>query len=157
MAKYPLEKLLELREKRVEDAASALASAVRARETAEQAKVRAEAERRAAEEAAQKLRAAEAQALSEGTLSVADLQRGHAWEVRVETETQALAAHVEAATQRTEEARGGEMAAQHELGQTKGDAKVVTEDRSRFVERQHKTALAKEEEEAAEAWRPKGQ
>jgi len=155
-AKYPLEKLLELREKRVDEAVSSLAGAVRVRETAEQAKARAEAEKRAAEEAAERLRKAETAALEEGTLSVADLQRGHAWELRVETEQQALARHVEAATQKTDEARAAESAAQQELGQKKGDAKVVTEDRSRFVERERRTALAKEEEEAAEAWRPKG-
>jgi len=156
-AKYPLERLVELRDKRVDEAASSLAGAVRARETAEQAKARAEAEKRAAEEAAQKLRDAEKAALEQGTLSVADLQRGHAWELRVETEEQALAKHVDAATHRTDEARAGEATAQHELGQKKADATVVTEDRSRFLERERKAALAKEEEEAAEAWRPKGQ
>lgn len=155
-AKYPLEKLLELREKRVDEAASSLAGAVRTRETAEQAQARAEAEKRAAHEAADQLRRTETRALEQGTLSAADLQRAHAWEIRVETDQRALARQVEAAEERTGQAREGEVAAQQDLGQKKGDAKVVTEDRARFAERERRVALAKEEEEAAEAWRPRG-
>ena len=104
--KYPLEPLLEHRERRVEDATAELGDAVRAREAAESEKARAEAERRAGEESAARTRAAEADLLAKGELRAVDLARAQAWEHAEQVRLAHLAAAEGRAASAVDAARG---------------------------------------------------
>lgn len=149
--KYPLKPLLEHRGRQVDDATTELGHAVRARESADAARARAEIERRGAEERAARVRAEEAERLARGELSVADLARGQAWEVGARSEIGQLTRVVELAEQKVEEARDGEAGARVELARKMADRDVVVKDESRFVDRVKRHALAAEEEAAEEA------
>ncbi|CAN5484720.1 hypothetical protein BH09MYX1_BH09MYX1_68140 [soil metagenome] len=151
--KYPLEKLKELRDHRVDEAGTALAGAVRARTAAEIAEAKAAAERAAAEERARAVRHAEANALNDGSLSAADLQRAQAWEHRVEAERRELTEKEDAERTKADAARTGEQDARGELAVKQADAKVIETDRERHLSRVRREAEAKAEEEANEAWR----
>lgn len=150
--KYPLEPLLEHRERRVEDATAELGDAVRAREAAEAAKMRAEAARREEEERAAKLRAAEASLLAEGGLRVVDLARAQAWEHAEQRTIDELATAERRAAEHAGSARTAEEQARVELAQKKADRDVVAKDEARFVDKQRREREAREEEAAEEAW-----
>jgi hypothetical protein len=153
--KYALDPALALREKRADDAARELGTKVRAREEAAAARVRAEAARaRTAEEVAA-ARAAEHAALGRGELSVADLLRQDAWNVRVQMDKQALEAAERRATEAAATALRAETVARGELGARQADVEVVQKDRSSWQAREEKARQAKEEEAAADAWRPR--
>ena len=154
--KYPLDEVLELRERREDEAKTARAAAVRGRAEAEAAAAAAEAERAAADEKARAVRSSETKALSEGELSVADLQRAGAWEHRVEAERRALLEKEDAEKARAAAALAAEAAAQATLAEKQADAKVIENDRARHVARVRREEEAKAEEEASEAWRSKG-
>ena len=154
--KYPLDKVLELRERREDEAKAALAAAIRSRAEAEATAARAEAERVAAEERAQAVRSSETKALREGELSVADLQRAGAWEHRVEAERRALTEKEDAEKAKAAAARASEASAKGVLAEKQADYKVIENDRARHVARVRREEEAKAEEEASEAWRSKG-
>ncbi|MBX3218415.1 MAG: hypothetical protein KF850_40795 [Labilithrix sp.] len=154
--KYPLKPLLEHRERKVDDATAELGHAVRSRESADAARARAELERRAAEERALRVRAAEADRLARGELSVADLARGQAWELAASAELTQLTRTVERAEQSVEQARAAEAGARGELAQKMADRDVVTKDEARFLDRRRKRALSAEEEAAEEAAQARG-
>lgn len=150
--KYPLEPLLEHRERRVEDATAELGDAVRARESAEAAKARAEAERRAEEELAERTRAAETDLLARGELRAVDLARAQAWEHAEQARLRELAAAEGRASTVVDAARGAEQDARAALAQKKADRDVVAKDEARFVETRKREQEAREEEAAEEAW-----
>jgi hypothetical protein len=150
---YPLEALLNLRERRVKDTTVELSSAVREKESATERRQALEAIRaRAAAEAA-RLREAEREALEQGGLRVADLMQREAWERQVASEQQALAAKVEQAALAEQAAADDEARVRADLLEHKAEADVVDKDRSRYLERARKRIVAIEEESASEAWR----
>jgi murein hydrolase activator len=151
--KYPLKPLLEHRERKVDDATAELGQAVRARESAEDAKRRAEEERKAAEAKAQAIRESEAQKLANGELSVADLARADAWSIAAHNEKQRLDGLVKNADGKVADARSAEATKRGDLAKSKADHDVVAKDEERFVDRSKKKALAAEEEGAEEAYR----
>jgi hypothetical protein len=153
--KYPLDPLKRLREDRADGAARELGAKVRVREGAEADKARAEAKRLEAEQAATQARAAERAALERGELKVADLARQDAWSVAVQMEKRTLEQAAAAAEQKAQLARSEETAARVVLGEKKAEAEVLVRDQSRWTDAQRKAREAAEEEEAAEAWRPK--
>ena len=155
MAKYPLEPLAFLREKKADQAGRALAGAVLERERAGRA-VRATEQRREAHvRAAVQTRAAERAALGRGELRVADLAREDAWRLRAEAEAAALAAAVGRA--RAAEAKAGEdvRAAQESLASRRADVNVVARNRAQWEGERARRTEAREEEASFEAWRPK--
>lgn len=151
--KYPLQPLLDHRARKVDDATAQLGAAVRARESADEARARAEAAQREAEERAATERAAEIERLERGELRVLDLARGDAWEVGVRSQIDRLAHAVDAADENARAARQRETQARAELAQEMADRDVVVKDEARFRERVAKRALAAEEEAAEEAYR----
>jgi hypothetical protein len=152
--RYPLEPLVELRDHQVDRAAAGLASAIAQREDAQRAHRTAEAACAAHDAAAQRVRAAESEALDRGELRAADLAGVDAWEARVATESAAMASAVERARTTEERARDGECAARGDLAARRADADVVGKDRARWADEQRRRADAKEEEAASEIWRP---
>ena len=150
--KYPLEPLLEHRERRVDDATAELGDAVRAREAAEAAKARAEAARREEEERAARLRAAEAALLAQGELRAVDLARAQAWEHAEQRTIEELAGAERRATEHAGTARATEDEARIELAKKKADRDVVAKDEARFLDKQRRDREAREEEAAEEAW-----
>lgn len=153
MPKYPLQPLLEHRERAVDDRTAELGGAVRAREHAERAKAQAAASQDAAEAAAAGVRKAEAELLAEGALSVADLARGQAWEIGAQARIADLARATATAGEKARAASTAERAARGQLAQAMADRDVVTKDEARFKERLVKKQLAAEEEQAEEAYR----
>jgi hypothetical protein len=153
--RYALEPLAKVREERVDEAVRGLAQAVAGREAAERSRRAAEAHRETHESAAATTREAERQALERGELRAEDLARAGEWELRVAAERAALLATEERALAAAREARNEEQGARGEVATRKADAGVVEKDRARWVEGQRKRAEAREEEEAAEAYRPK--
>jgi hypothetical protein len=153
--KYPLEPARRLREDRAEAAARELAEKVRAREAADAEKARAEAARLAAEQAAAAARAKERAALERGELKVADLARQDAWSVAVQMEKRTLEKTAATAEEKARAARDTETTARGVLGEKKAEAEVLVRDQGRWTAAQAKAREAAEEEEAAEAWRPR--
>ncbi len=152
---YPLEPLGKVREARVNGATSELAAAVGAREDAESRRVAAETSRAKAKDAALATRAVEREALERGELTVADLMRENAWELRVRAEDVTHAEKVARAAESEAGAVDDETRARESLAEKKADAKVVENDRQRWSVDETKRALAREEEDAAEGWRKK--
>ncbi len=153
MPKYPLEPLAELRRKKVEEATTALAGAVRTRDAATRALRGAEVRREAAERAASLVRTAELEALARGDLVVRDLANGHAWAARTAIEREALAAVVRRAGAAEAAARDQEAEAARTLGSRSADARVVDGHRERWNEAHRRSVEAREEEALSEAWR----
>ena len=155
MPKYPLEPLVALREKKVEEATSELAAAMRRHEAAARVLRTAEARREAQARTVAEIRAAELEALSQGDLRAHDLARGDAWGSRVAFEREALVANVERAGAAEVEARQNESKAQAGVAARRADARVVEGHREHWDTERRKVAEAREEEASAEAWRPK--
>ncbi len=154
--KYPQEPLQKLRAKQVDDAALALANAVRAREEAERVERSNRKVQEDAETRARTTREAERAALERGELRAADLMRADAWGARVADEQTELQRRVTVASKRTETARGTESGAQSGVNRAQADEDVVTRDRERWEADVKKRVDAREEEDASEAWRKPG-
>jgi hypothetical protein len=149
--KYPLDPLLDLRERQVDDAARDLAKAVDSRQKAEDAKRAAQAARETAEERAARARDEEREALARGELRAGDLMRGQAWEIGVAEEQKRLSQQVATAEQGEKKARDREDGARGELAARQADAEVVEKDKGRFVAKEQQKQIAREEEAAEEA------
>jgi hypothetical protein len=149
--KYPLDPLIKLRERQVDDATSDLAKAVGARQAAERKREAAELAKDRADEAADATRTDERGALERGELTAADLLRAQAWELGVAEERKRLAQQVAVATQGEDEAREEEDGARATLAAREADAEVVEKDKERFVTREKQREIAKEEEAASDA------
>ena len=153
--KYPLDPLVQVRAKQVDDAARALGEAARAHEEAARLRAGADQRRDQAEADAQALRDRERGALERGELTVADLMRGDAWGVRVKAEQDELARRALESAKKEGIARDGEGAARTHVAARKADAEIVDRDRTRWTDEERKRADAKEEEAAADGWRPR--
>lgn len=153
--KYPNETLRRVRTDRVDRAVLELAKAISERDAAEKRQRAAEAVKADHERAAEEKRAAERAALLGGALRVADLMRKDAWEFGVRTEGDKLAADVERAKASADGAKGAENKARAHTAEKRAEADVVDKDREKWAAREGKKALAKEEEAAEEAWRPR--
>jgi hypothetical protein len=155
MAKYPLEPLASLREKKADEAGRALATAVAERERAGRALRAAEQRREAHARAVERVRTEESKALGRGELRAADLARADAWRLRTNAEAATLAGAVERAlaaeTKATQEVR----AAQGGLALRRAEVNVVASGRARWEAERARHAEAREEEASFEAWRPK--
>jgi hypothetical protein len=151
--RYALEPVAKLRDAKVDEAACSLAAAVTEREAAERACRAAEARREAHEAAAARARAVEREALDRGELCVGDLARADGWEVRVAAQGSALTADVERAGAAESRAREAEQQAQRQVAERRADAEVIARDRARWEDGVRRRIEAKEEEEAAEAYR----
>jgi len=149
---YPLEPLREHRDRQVDAATAQLGDAVRAREAADEAKRRAEAEQVAAEERAATVRAEEQTLLAGGHLTVADLARAQGWEQGKSLERADLERAVGHADGRRRAAEETEAKARSELAQKKADRDVVAKDEARFDDRARRARDASEEEAAEEVF-----
>jgi hypothetical protein len=148
--KYPLEPLVKLRQRQVDDATEKLARAIAEREAAEKQRQAAEASRARADEAASEVRQGERDALERGALRAGDLQRAQAWEIGVSEQRKRLTQQVSAATQDEARAHDEEDGARIELATREADAEVTDKDKARFDAKSVQLDLAKEEEAAAE-------
>ncbi len=149
--KYPLDPLIKLRERQVDDATGELAKAVDARQAAERKREAAEAEKARAEAKAAAARDEEREALARGELRAGDLLRAQAWELGVAEERKKLVQQVVAAEQREKVALEEEDGARATLAAREADAQVVEKDKDRFVKREVEREIAKEEEAASDA------
>ena len=148
--KYPLEPLREHRDRHVDAATVQLGDAVRAREAADEARRRAEDERREAAARAAGVRDSEAERLVNGELRVADLARAQAWEHAASAEMDALGRAIARADGTLAAAHESEQEARAALAQKKADLDVVEKDRARFDAGTRKAREAGEEEAAEE-------
>ncbi len=156
MPKYPLEPLSRVRMKKVDDAACTLADAIHVRLDAAAKAEQAAVARKEHEAKADATRATERGALEDGALTVADLARADAWEVRAASEQTVLVrGETDARTTETK-AQGEESTARDGVAARKADANVIDKHHERWREEIAKARDAKEEEEMSEAWRPKG-
>jgi hypothetical protein len=146
---------MKLRQRQVEGATGALAKAVGEREAAEREKRAAQGSLERTEAAAQRVRDAERAALDHGGLRASDLQRGETWELGVAQERERLASDVAERERAEADARRSEEGAQSALAMREADVKVVEKHNESFDERHRREVLAKEEEAAADAHRPK--
>jgi hypothetical protein len=152
---YPLDPLVGLRKAEVDAKAQALSSAIRAREDAELAHRRTEAERARHAEVARRVCEEESGALDLGKLTASDLQRQHAWQARTQWEAEERQQRVATAIGREAAARNHERQAMSSVATAEANAKVVTEHRARWTAARDRAADAAAEEGAAEAWRPR--
>lgn len=156
-SKYPLQPLLEHRERAVEDRTAELGGAIGAREAAERQRARAEALQDAAQRETAEVRAAEASLLEQGTLQVGDLARGHAWEVGAQARLDTLARAMATATATVVSACDEEHAARGALAGAMADRDVVQKDAAKFAARVTAKQLAAEEEQAEDVHRGRKQ
>lgn len=152
--RYALEPLASLRRDQADGAVRGLAAAVAARDVQERQRRSAEQRRSEHDARASEVRDAEQEALARGELRAADSARGDAWEVRLAAERAAMTADVERRKSAEEQARSAEGLARAELVAREADAGVIEKDRARWTEQQRLQREAREEEEAAEAYRP---
>jgi colicin import membrane protein len=150
--KYPLEPLREHRDRKVDAAALQLGEAVRAREGADAARMRAEQQSREAERRAAAVRLDEAERLAKGELCVADLARAQAWEHAASAEALELGRAVDRAVGLLAASRDAEEQARAELAQKKADLDVVAKDEARFDAEARRAREGAEEEAAEEAF-----
>jgi hypothetical protein len=153
MAKYPLEALARVRERKVEQALRDLDDAVQARVAAEARRVAAE--RRRDEHVRDATRRAQGEdaALDRGELRSFDLEQRAAWASMVAQERRVLEEVVE--TLRAEEATAieGEARAGARLVETNADAEVLATHRERWTSAQRAGAERKEEDLSLDSWR----
>jgi hypothetical protein len=153
--KYSLEALEKLRDAHVDEAKKLLADAVRAREAATARRQAAEVSLESRRSEVDGIRANERAALEQGGASAHDLALAGAWELGARAELVRLAEAV--ARRRDDEAAAvtKEAEARASVALKRADAEVVRKDHDRFDAGVRKAELAKEEEAAEEAWRPK--
>jgi hypothetical protein len=153
--KYALDALEKLRDAKVDDAKKALAEAVRQREAATARRQAAEAALEARAREIADIRERERVKLEMGGADAHDLALAGAWELGAQAELARLA---QAVVDRKNEESGAQMKeaeARAAVAMKRADADVVHKDHERFEAGVRKAELAKEEEAAEEAWRPK--
>ena len=154
-AKYPLAPLARVRESKVDAATLALTDAVRTREAAEVQRRDAEGVLAQALREAEEVRHLERAALDRHELSVSDLARRDAWEHRIERERVVLEDSLFLAREAEAAANVAEAAARRDVLLREADAGVVEKDHQRWRVAEGRRAEARDEEGAAEAWRPR--
>lgn len=153
--KYTLEPLVDVRRESADAAKRELGDKIRAREVSE-AELHA-ARRRTLTHAAEVelTTTTERAALEQGGLRAVDLLRQNAWQLQQDRNAEELALNESRSAAAAREALADEDQARQVTAEKLGELKVVENDRARFHEREKRAALAKEEEAAAEAWRPR--
>lgn len=153
--KYTLEPLIDVRREKADAAKRELGDKIRAREgkESELAAARARTLQHADQVAA--TASSERAALEQGALRAVDLLRQNAWQLQQEREAEELAHRESRSAEAVLAAAHDETAARTDTALRLGELEAVERDRQRFVEQQSKIALAKEEEAAEEAWRPR--
>jgi hypothetical protein len=154
MPKYPLEPLAALREKKVDEAAHALAAAQQHRQRAEGERHAAELRREGHARAVAAVYEVERAALAEGALRASDLARSDAWALRVAAEGAALARDVGRAAELEAKAQEAEEAARSRASLRQAEAQVVAGHRARWEAEHLRNREARDEEASFEAWRP---
>jgi hypothetical protein len=153
--RYPLEPLGTLRDAAVDAAVRGLAGAVRARAVAEDARRAMQERQDAHDREAARVRSVEAEALARGELRAGDLASAGAWELRVAVDGSTLAADVERARKAEAAAQAAQDTAKGTVAARQADARVVEKDEERWEQARRAKGEAREEEEAAEAYRPR--
>jgi hypothetical protein len=153
--RYPLEPLVELRDRKVNEARGDLASAARERSGAERRRLELEQKCEEHSAAVSCIRGAEDESLARGELRAADLARVDAWEVGVAVERDVLATEVERARVEETGMREREARALDEVASRSAEAQVVANDRVRWRDALHRRVEAREEEASSEAWAAK--
>lgn len=151
--KYPLELVVDLRKRRVDEASRDHAKAARGREAAENRRVVTQKRSEAHTAAAERVRCVEQDALVSGELSAADLSRARSWEARVAQESGALGGELSKALSNEAGARAEERKAQEKLESRLVDSQLAVNHRARWREGLRRRTEANEEEAATEAWR----
>jgi YscO-like protein len=155
MPRYPLEPLAELREKKAEEATTALGDALRQHEAATKSVRTAEVRRDGHARDVAERRKAELAALGRGELHARDLARADAWSARVASERATLDAAVDRALTAEGKAAERAHAAHEEVASRHADVKLVDGHRERWEDENRRRAEAREEEASADAWRPR--
>lgn len=153
--KYPLEGAAQAREAKVEQAARDLAAAVRARRTADEARLGAERRRDRHESLTARVKSTELDALTRGELRVSDLRRVQEWASSTATEGLRLQREVEKACAEARRAAEAEDEARAHLAARKKEAEVIARNRALWQGTRRRVFEAREEEASLEAWRPK--
>ncbi len=146
--KYPLEPLREHRDRAVEAATTELGDAVRARESADEAKARAERERREEAVKVDAVKAEEQKRLSGGELRAVDLARAEAWGYATSRKSDRLMRAVARTEEELTAALEAEALARGLLAQKKAERDVIAKDEGKFVESVARSREAAEEEQA---------
>jgi hypothetical protein len=151
--KYALEALATLRDSKADQALARLAAVIDDRVSAERTLHECESRCADHDAAVARLRADEESALALGKLRVTDLARADAWKLSVAAEREALEAARARALARHQRAVDAEGDARHAAIACQSDARLVREDRQRWIERVRALAEAAEDEARAETWR----
>jgi FtsZ-binding cell division protein ZapB len=153
--KYALETLATLRDSKAHQALGRLAAAIDARLSAERALGECRRRRAAHDNAAALLAADEERALARGELAAADLARADAWKIRVLAERKALEAQHDRTLARHRAALDDEARARETAIACRSDARLVQEDRRKWIDRLRALVEAAEDEARSEAWQPR--
>lgn len=153
--KYPLSTLEQVRQKKVDASAEALAEARVSREAAESMRDEKVNEKKALEMRAQAIGERERERFSQAGMTVDELARRFDFEEGVRVGTNALTEQIQIADEQVNEARSVEHETRRELHDRIADRNVIDKDKERFLAAAQKRADAKEEEQVEEAWRPK--
>jgi len=152
---YPREAFRLIRDDAEDVAARELGRSIQGEARAQQALVTAE--QHAAQEAARTaaILGAEREALDEGALTARDLERAMAFRVGADDRQRRLDAAKEQAALAEAHAHERTLADQQKLVLARADNKVMERDKEKWDEAQKRATLAREEEDAEEAWRKK--
>lgn len=153
--KYTLQPLVDVRREKADSAKRELSVKIRERESKEEELQSARQRTLEHASAVQDEKSKERAELEHGHLRAVDLFRQNAWEMEQERQAEALAYAEKRTAAELTEAHGAEEEARDVTATRLGELEAVERDRQRFVERERKAALAKEEEAAEEAWRPR--
>ncbi len=155
--KYTLQPLVQVRREQADAAQRELGDKIRERERSEGEL--AAARERTLQHAAtvERTQRDERSALDRGELRAVDLLRQSAWQLQQEREADELTHRETRSADAVTDANRAEKVAQGATADRVAEWKAVERDRERFYEREKKIALAKEEEAAEEAWRPRSE
>lgn len=155
--KYSLQPLVEVRRDKADVAKRELSTKIREREAQQQELANARARTVDHADTTQATKDAERVALEQGALRAVDLFRQSAWEMERQRQAEALVYAEKRIAEALIVASQAEDDSRAATAQRLGELEAVERDRARFLERERKVALAKEEEAAEEAWRPRSE
>ncbi len=154
-SKYPLASLEELRKRKVDEGATALADARAERERAEATHAELEAAKREVVDEAARIVQSEMAKLNANGMTADDLRSRYFFEEGARVKASVIEADIEQAKEQVAEAREIEAARQTELTARRADRRVVELDADRYRANVAAKVEAAEQEEAEEAWRPR--
>ena len=154
-SKYPLASLEELRKRKVDEGATALADARAERERAETTREALETAKRAVVDEAARVVEAEMAKLNANGMTAEGLRARYLFEEGARVKASLIDADIEHAKEHVAEARALEATRQTDLLARQADRRVVELDAERFRANVSAKVDAAEQEEAEEAWRPR--